>query len=138
MRTAVEPWQLDQAEKAVRLYFSHYLPLAGTAIVATEVKPDAMGNVRKVDVMDATRRLIQLRHYSHTTEQTYLGWMGRFFGYLASVTKPVREGFFKVTPRSQASIALNWIVASVSITTISIRAPLGQRRVRKAFGSVRG
>ena len=29
LRPDVESWQLDQTEKAVRLYFSHYLPLAG-------------------------------------------------------------------------------------------------------------
>jgi integron integrase len=118
LQTSVEPWQLDQAGKAIRLYFSHYLPLAATEIVTTEVTPDSQGNIRKIDVMDATRRLIQLRHYSHTTEQTYLGWIGRYFSYLTSVQRPALEGSFKVTPQSVtdylAYLAINRRVSSTT------------------------
>lgn len=116
LQANVEPWQLDQAGKAVRLYFSHYLPLAGTEIATTEVKADAQGNVRKIDVMDACRRLIQLRHYSHATEQTYLGWMGRFFSYLNGVGKSAPDGSFNITPQTVtdylAYLAVNVRVSS--------------------------
>ena len=61
---------------------------------------DASFERRKIDVMDASRRLIQLRHYSHATEQTYLGWMGRFFSYLNGVGKSAPDGSFNITPQT--------------------------------------
>ena len=79
----VAPWQIDQADKAVRLYFSHYLALPESAQALTQIQPDAAGRISRIELMSATRELIRLRHYSHSTEQTYLGWMDRFFGYLA-------------------------------------------------------
>jgi len=116
LQSSIEPWQVEQAGKAVRLYFSHYLPLAGTEIVVSEIKPDAQGYIRKIDVMDAARRLIQLRHYSRTTEQTYLGWMGRYFNYLASVDSTPPAGAFKVTSQTVsdylAYLAINQRVAA--------------------------
>jgi hypothetical protein len=63
LRAQIEPWQLDQAEKAVRLYFSHYRNLSATETTVTEIKADTSGCVSKVAVMDATRTLIRLRHY---------------------------------------------------------------------------
>jgi len=57
LRPQVEPWQLDQAEKAVRLYFSHYRNLSGTGVTVAEIKPDISGCVPKVAVADATRTL---------------------------------------------------------------------------------
>jgi len=116
LRGNVESWQLDQAEKAVRLYFSHYLSLTGTEVGATEVRRDELGYVSKVEVMSATRRLIQLRHYSHATELTYLNWIERFFLYMDGVEKPIKEGTSKVTPQSVtdylAYLAVNRRVAS--------------------------
>jgi hypothetical protein len=92
LRPNVEDWQVDQAEKAIRLYFSNYLTDTGAGRSVSELKPDAAGRLREVDVLDAVRRLIRLRHYSYSTEQTYLGWMGRFFRFLASRDKPPEEG----------------------------------------------
>jgi integron integrase len=96
----VEPWQLDQAEKAVRLYFSHYRNLSGTGATVAEIKPDVSGCVSKVAVADATRTLIRLRHYSRSTEQTYLGWLERYFQYVARVDATVQGDHVKVTPQS--------------------------------------
>jgi hypothetical protein len=95
----VEPWQLDQAEKAVRLYFSTYLTTGGTDQEAAHVTPDAEGRLREADVLAAVRPLIRLRHYSYRTEQTYLDWLDRFFRYLASRKAPVPGGWFCVTPQ---------------------------------------
>jgi hypothetical protein len=77
----VEDWQLDQAEKAVRLYFTNYMTDSGTTNAITLVAPEPSGSFRKTDVLDAVRKLIQLRHYSYRTEQTYLDWLNRFFRY---------------------------------------------------------
>jgi integron integrase len=98
LRPDVESWQLDQAEKAIRLYFSNYLTEAGAEKSPSELKPDAAGFLRQADVMDAVRRLIRLRHYSYSTEQTYLGWLQRFFRYAAGREAPPEEGLFQITP----------------------------------------
>ena len=100
LRPNVESWQLDQAEKAVRLYFGNYLSDAGTAQAVTDLTPDPSGRFAKVEVMDAVRRLIRLRHYSYRTEQTYLDWLGRFFRYLASGEKPAPDDRYTLTPQS--------------------------------------
>lgn len=109
-------WQVDQAEKAVRLYFSNYLKQAGSELAVTEIKPDAAGYIAKIDLADATRRLIRLRHYSRTTEQTYTMWLERFFKYLASLDRQDGKSSFKITPQSVkdflAYLALQERVAS--------------------------
>jgi integron integrase len=118
LRPSIEPWQLDQAEKAVRLYFTQYLALAGTETVVTSVTPDAAGYVSKIDAMDACRHLIRLRHYARTTESTYLGWIERFFDYRGGVEKPVQAGRSCVTPQAVtdylAYLAINRRVAGTT------------------------
>jgi integron integrase len=97
LRPYAEDWQVDQAEKALRVYFSNYLTDGGTGQSVSELKPDETGGYRQVDVLDAVRRLIRLRHYSHSTEQTYIGWLQRFFRYLESLGKPVQAGTVRIT-----------------------------------------
>ncbi len=99
LRYHVEPWQLDQAEKAVRLYFSNYLSSSAAEPAVAEIRPDASGHVREADVSAAVRELIRLRHYSRSTEQTYLSWLGRFFRYLAACGNCPAEGGFRITPQ---------------------------------------
>lgn len=99
LRHDVEPWQLDQAEKAVRLYFSHYKDLAGTELAVTEIQPDSAGYVDKLRLTDATRTLIRLRHYSQSTEASYMGWLGRYCRYLATTDKAAAAGSALVTPQ---------------------------------------
>ena len=102
LRYHVEPWQLDQAEKAVRLYFSNYLSSSAAEPAVAEIRPDASGHVREADVSAAVRELIRLRHYSRSTEQTYLSWLGRFFRYLAACGNCPAEGGFRITAVRQA------------------------------------
>ncbi len=115
LKPNIEGWQLDQAEKAVRLYFSHYLKLSGSDLAVSEIKPDAEGFTSKIKLLDATRNLIRLRHYSRTTEGTYLAWLERYFKYLAKVQGTEGDNS-KVTPQSVkdfiAYLALTERVAS--------------------------
>ncbi len=94
-----EAWQRDQAEKAIRLYFSNYLSEAA-APPASPLTPDATGSMRKADVLDAVRRLIRLRHYSGRTEQTYADWLQRFFRYLDSCAPSPQPGDCRITPQA--------------------------------------
>ena len=100
LRPQVEDWQLDQAEKAVRLYFSNYLNGAGVAQTVSEIRPDDSGRFKKAEVLDAVRRLIRLRHYSPRTEQTYAEWLERFFRYLTDRDKSSPDVGFRVTAQA--------------------------------------
>ena len=122
----VEDWQLNQAERAVRLYFTNYLTDSGAMQAFTPLAPDPSGCFRKADLLDATRKLIRLRHYSYRTEQTYLDWLNRFFQYLAgystalvtSQEKPAQVDRCNVTPQSVKDyLAYLAIKARVSAST---------------------
>ena len=71
----IPDWQPRQADDALKLYYFNYLGRggAGTApgLKSDEV-PEALAEVK---------RLIRLRHYSYSTERTYLHWIGQFFSY---------------------------------------------------------
>jgi integron integrase len=68
-------WQIRQASDAIRLYYFHYKGL----------KPDHMQTVKSNDpipvLLNETRRLLRLKHYSYSTERTYLQWIKRFLDY---------------------------------------------------------
>jgi integron integrase len=100
LRDRVEPWQLTQAERAVRLYFTNYLNEGGTASAAPTFAPDAAGFIRKADACDGVRQLIRLRHYSIRTEHTYLHWIGRFFLYLATQESGSSGESVRITPQA--------------------------------------
>ena len=64
-----EEWQARQAEQAVRFYFQEFL------------KGDS------AQILLRLRKAIRLKHYSYSTERTYLDWAERFFAYLVSFKK---------------------------------------------------
>ena len=79
----VEDWQVVQAERAIRVYFSNFAGGSGWKdSQTTSPLVDQNGCVKRLDVIAAARRLMQLRHYSYRTEQTYVFWIGRFFDHL--------------------------------------------------------
>jgi len=71
----VSDWQVRQAHDAVRLYYFHYRGL----------KPDHSTTGRsgdsEVELLKEVQRLIRLKHYSYSTEKTYLQWIKRFLDY---------------------------------------------------------
>jgi integron integrase len=73
----VSDWQIRQANDAVGLYYFHYCGL----------KPDHGSSKESAnllpDIFEETKRLIRLKHYSYSTERTYLQWIKRFFDYCA-------------------------------------------------------
>ena len=96
LRGKAPDWQMDQAEKAIRLYFSNYRNGNGCsqAKPVPHSTPVGDGLVRKLDAIQAARELMRLRHYSYTTEQTYVAWIERFFAYLRSRGQPgANEGW---------------------------------------------
>ena len=73
--THVFDWQVRQAHDAIRLYYFHFrgfnpddLPTAKSAGFAN-------------DLLNEVQRMIRLKHYSYSTEKTYLQWIRRFLDY---------------------------------------------------------
>jgi integron integrase len=76
-------WQLEQAERAIRLYFHNFQNNTDwKATAETTVQPATDGTIPRAATVAETRRILRLRHYSYRTEQTYLEWIERFFDYL--------------------------------------------------------
>ena len=79
----VETWQVEQADRAVRLYFHNFRSGDGIADAkASRVTIEPDGHVVSGDLISAVRQSLRIQHYSYRTEQTYLDWIKRFLLYL--------------------------------------------------------
>lgn len=74
-------WQHRQANDSIRLYYFHYLNKTDTRSVKA-VASDSMS-----EIIQETKRLIRLKHYSYSTERTYLQWIERFLEYARQTAK---------------------------------------------------
>lgn len=74
----VADWQVRQAEEALRLYCDHYSG-GKTLKEIGEGEKDFSGQHA---ILEAVRTLIRIKHYSYSTERTYLDWAKRFFSYM--------------------------------------------------------
>lgn len=71
----IKDWQPRQADEALRLYYFHYLG-------KTKRETGAPVAADLADVVAEMRRLIRLKHYSYSTERTYIQWIERFAAYI--------------------------------------------------------
>lgn len=71
----ISDWQHRQTVDAIRLYFFHYRGQTKNKLT-TDVPAE---NVSQI--MEELKRLIRLKHYSYSTERTYLQWAERFLVY---------------------------------------------------------
>jgi integron integrase len=71
----IQDWQPRQAEEALSLYYFHYLG-------KTKGGQGAPAVTGLTDVLEEMRRLIRLKHYSYSTERTYIQWVERFAAYV--------------------------------------------------------
>ncbi|MBI5214033.1 MAG: integron integrase [Nitrospirae bacterium] len=71
----IRDWQPNQADEALRLYYFHYLG-------KTKREGGAPVFAGLTDVIAEVRRLIRLKHYSYSTERTYIQWIERFAAYM--------------------------------------------------------
>ena len=71
----IPDWQIRQAGDAIRLYYYHYRGF----------KPENLSAGKSADfapkLLTEAKRLIRLKHYSYSTEKTYLQWIKRFLDY---------------------------------------------------------
>jgi len=77
----ISEWQVRQAHDAIRLYYLHYRGHKPDNLPA--VKP----NGASPELLKETQRLIRLKHYSYSTEKTYLQWIKRFLEYVKQTGK---------------------------------------------------
>jgi hypothetical protein len=77
----ISDWQVRQAHDAIRLYYFHYRGLT----------PNNLSTIKSNDftpeLLKETQRLIRLKHYSYSTEKTYLQWIKRFLEYVKQTGK---------------------------------------------------
>lgn len=70
----IADWQIRQADEAVRLYLTHF---------KGDTEPNLKGDEFDLcHFIEETKRLMRLKHYSYSTERTYLDWINRFFQYV--------------------------------------------------------
>ena len=74
-------WQTRQAEEAVQLYLNHF---RGDKIIQKVNGAAQLGNslTDMPRILEEVRRLIRMKHYSYSTERTYLDWARRFFNFV--------------------------------------------------------
>lgn len=77
----VSDWQIRQAGDAIRLYYFHYRGLKSGNLSAGKSADFAL------ELLTEAKRLIRLKHYSYSTERTYLQWIKRFLDYASQTTK---------------------------------------------------
>jgi len=100
-RAHVEPWQVDQAQEAVRVLYQECFPLAWARpwpLTAHPLEPARRSLQRRSfrdevsssavdaahqEVLTRLRTEIRVRHYSLRTEQAYEHWMRRFVTFHA-------------------------------------------------------
>ena len=76
----IEDWQVKQAEEAVKIYLEWRFT---DALKASSIaNPNENHNPMTVaEMVNKTKELIRLRHYSYRTEGTYLDWINRYISY---------------------------------------------------------
>jgi len=71
-------WQIRQAEDAVRMYMTNFLKLNTRPRVPEKAADKIMGRLSWEEAILKFKDCQRARHYSCSTEKTYLGWIGRF------------------------------------------------------------
>jgi len=79
----IADWQVKQAADAVILYVEKYLkrPLQQLTSSSKDSREKSIGQEGSLawrQTLEEARNAIRLRHYSLSTEKTYLGWIARF------------------------------------------------------------
>ncbi|MDZ4165787.1 MAG: integron integrase [Smithellaceae bacterium] len=83
-RQHLENWQVQQAQEAVQLYTTHF-PGGITSEVRTRSGNISADRFDPDLVLAKMREAIRIKHYSYSTERSYLDWVKRFFEYRGSV-----------------------------------------------------
>jgi len=77
----IAEWQIQQAKEAVQLYADHYYREKIAGLTEKETNRP-LANFHKELVMADMQKAIRVKHYSLSTEKTYMDWAKRFFDYV--------------------------------------------------------
>lgn len=99
-RPNITPWQVDQAEQAVRLYFQNFYAAKKITVEKTNstLKISESGEFNQEEVLGKLKEWLRIKHYAYKTEQTYLSWCKRFFQYCSECNEGYKEGYAVVSP----------------------------------------
>jgi integron integrase len=114
----VSDWQIRQAHDAIRLYYVHYRgfkPNNLSAVKSTDFAPD---------LLKEAQRLIRLKHYSYSTERTYLQWIKRFLEY-------VRQ-----TGKKETSTALETTDCKNFLSHLALKEKVSSSTQNQAFNAI--
>jgi integron integrase len=79
-------WQIRQARNAVQLYITHFMADKKPALQSG--KPQKGRNIQDLSkIVQEMRKAIRIKHYSYSTERTYIDWVKRFFDYTLKIQK---------------------------------------------------
>ena len=119
-----QDWQIDQAERAIKLYFHAFQSAAQRS---TEPIPAVLsasdGSVAKSEVLAALRSSLRVKHYSYRTEQTYADWIARLFEYLRDTDQELPGGRYVVKTQAVKDF----------ITCLATRRRVGASTQNQAF-----
>ena len=80
----IPDWQIRQARQAIQLYMVNF-----KGKIVSDALSSGAGNIAKrsdvSQIIDEMKQHIRLKHYSLSTERTYLDWTKRFFGYVHEI-----------------------------------------------------
>jgi integron integrase len=111
-------WQIRQAGDAIRLYYFHYRGL----------KPNNLSTVKSTDftpeLLEEAKRLIRLKHYSYSTERTYLQWIKRFLEHA------------KQTGKKETSAALETSDCKNFLSHLALKEKVSASTQNQAFNSL--
>ena len=109
-RKHMDDWQVQQAREAVQLYMGQFLtnpsypleskgddtltPALAHKEAGDEVHSASSGAFDPDSVLARMREAIRIKHYSYSTERSYIDWVKRFFEY----TGKVKGGTIRDTP----------------------------------------
>lgn len=80
----IQDWQPGQAEDSLKLYYFHFLGMA-------KADQRAFDAAENSDLTAEMIRLIRLKHYSYSTERTYVQWAERFAAYIKDAGRELRN-----------------------------------------------
>ena len=95
-RKNIASWQIQQAREAIQLYSDHFRDANTAGIGETDTKMP-LTSFNGSLVMENMQQAIRVKHYSLSTERTYMEWARRFFDYAGNM----RGGLLRETPDAE-------------------------------------
>ncbi len=95
-RQNIADWQVQQAKEAIQIYTTHFRGGKATGTADDEIKKTSRPFDQDL-VTASLQEAIRVKHYSFSTERTYMDWARRFFDY----TGNRKGGLLQATPAAE-------------------------------------